>query len=1295
MQTSNSSTTHLSSHQPQQHMTHSLQPTYIAHTTTDTLHSSYAAASSAASSTGARPVRSVLVSEVVDSQQMQLDEDEVDDENEAAHSDEDDQVNDEEADEDEANESMYALNSATTSPQWTTAAASSSSLIGLPDMDASSHVMAASSSSLTAAAVSSSRRSNRVDLKLKARAAMPTLRFDPPFLAPSLDDIRQLLQSHSDRKKSAILHQPSHTLTHSSFSTRDDTKMTDDEHERKSASEAADEDDDDESSEEEDLFPHLILPDRLFIMRERLSTQVRKSLQARRYRQTAMKEKRRLLAAHKDLEQQLKQDSIEPADDNKVKPNNHHGSSSSSKKKKKPLNEEKSESSASKNQSKKVSTGEDDEGNAASESNSSSPSSSASTSESESENENEMTVDVIDENADFVMPAGLDRAGRIAAVKANEFCRMKLQASMELEDRQSHDRLVQDAMNQTYGFCDSNPRSMVLSRDSVLIKLDLCDIINPGVMHLFSEQQVETLRNLLPECDRSENGLNTTFATPHFMQSLYEYQELLTSGSLDPDMREMRNVVSARRRRECCDVWKKNHFERYWGEAYASKGVRSEDKASRNKGPSTVYWKPEKLKKEFHERQWTERLLKRTMEGDVFAARTRKKILMQENRWPLPPVTILQKQLASRLKDNHNPSSVLQAAANIAIQYATATSTPIPSFPTPNTIAAAAAAASSSSSSADEQEKENTTGNSSSNKKKKPTSSSTAASIPTDISLVSHSKLKIRVDTKSGQHTLLPRSKKSKPLVPLTSATAAATTATGATDSVIPSSSSSSSKKKKPSTAAAHPSDNTDSTAAAAASSTTSSINPPSVKKKAAVVIGPDGNPLPTASSRKKKPSTAIPLLNADGTPVIKQETIIVDGQEVQVAKPVTVRKKPTPKPKPAAVIAAVASDVEDGSLTAHSNANPSSSLEQAMDDALFQSIVRKKDGTPDQMNTQQQQQQQQQPIAAVATMINADGSTSIVAQPTVAAALIQVTPPVKATKPRKKREPQEPVMQQVIGPGGIVTMVPVEPPKKKKKISVPPQQQQQQQQQFQTQQSSMVATVMGATSGSDSHALLAQQHQQLQQQQAQMHQAQVAHYASMQQQQQQASYPSPDNLAYANHLQMMQQQRQQEQMQAAYFAQQLQQQRQLQQQQQAQPQHQSKGDLFQYLSAELDESERTPVGAEAAMLIDEFDHRRDPSTLIALAHKFSAVPALAAAYSHQKQLRDKLKKLQDDAAQVLQQRQLAAAAAAPQPITQPIAPSISMPQQSYSVVSYSPAAYATQQQQQQQLQSHAVGGPQ
>lgn len=86
-----------------------------------------------------------------------------------------------------------------------------------------------------------------------------------------------------------------------------------------------------------------------------------------------------------------------------------------------------------------------------------------------------------------------------------------------------------------------------------------------------------TLKSLLPACDQTKEGLNSTFISPIFIQSLYEYQELLMTGSLDPDLRETRNVVSSRRRREQHDAWKDRNFERYWGEVLSSKGTTKDN----------------------------------------------------------------------------------------------------------------------------------------------------------------------------------------------------------------------------------------------------------------------------------------------------------------------------------------------------------------------------------------------------------------------------------------------------------------------------------------------------------------------------------------------------------------------------------------------------------------------------------------------------------------------------------------------------------------------------------------------
>jgi len=262
-----------------------------------------------------------------------------------------------------------------------------------------------------------------------------------------------------------------------------------------------------------------------------------------------------------------------------------------------------------------------------------------------------------EENGDDVMSADEQEGGEEEQVdptsKEQEIERVKLYAQMELEERRAYDRQVQEEMNDSYAFCDSNPRTMILSRDSILIKLDLSEIINTSVLQFFTEQQIQTLTNLLPACDQSPQGLKSTFITPMFLHSLYEYQELLMTGSLDPDMREMRNVVSARRRREAQDSWKKKNFERYWGELLSSQGTRKGSETS--KSAPSVYWKPNALKKEFRERQLMESLLLRCIAGDIHAIRRFKYLLKLGKRWPLPALDKLQTQRKAGLPASATP----------------------------------------------------------------------------------------------------------------------------------------------------------------------------------------------------------------------------------------------------------------------------------------------------------------------------------------------------------------------------------------------------------------------------------------------------------------------------------------------------------------------------------------------------------------------------------------------------------------------------------------------------------------
>ena len=81
-----------------------------------------------------------------------------------------------------------------------------------------------------------------------------------------------------------------------------------------------------------------------------------------------------------------------------------------------------------------------------------------------------------------------------------------------------------------------------------------------------------------------------------FCISLREYQTLLSSGSIDPALKGLRQMAEGRRRREerLHRSWKKRHFETYWGEALsetkinAKKGGATSSASKKRKAPSAA-----------------------------------------------------------------------------------------------------------------------------------------------------------------------------------------------------------------------------------------------------------------------------------------------------------------------------------------------------------------------------------------------------------------------------------------------------------------------------------------------------------------------------------------------------------------------------------------------------------------------------------------------------------------------------------------------------------------------------------
>ena len=180
--------------------------------------------------------------------------------------------------------------------------------------------------------------------------------------------------------------------------------------------------------------------------------------------------------------------------------------------------------------------------------------------------------------------------------------------SRGLSKAEYHQLLARE-LKAVYHSADATPDGCLLSRDSVLTRIDLTDIFHaPDLWSHFSPHDIRSLCELLPETDRTaiqraqqqqppddaEDSaaplatssflsrssdvhsaalalptLVATVSDPVFGRSLGEYQQLLRTGSLDPALKGLRLMAEGKRRREQRQQseWKKQHFEAYWGEA--------------------------------------------------------------------------------------------------------------------------------------------------------------------------------------------------------------------------------------------------------------------------------------------------------------------------------------------------------------------------------------------------------------------------------------------------------------------------------------------------------------------------------------------------------------------------------------------------------------------------------------------------------------------------------------------------------------------------------------------------------
>ena len=477
----------------------------------------------------------------------------------------------------------------------------------------SSHLPLSSDTSLSSAP---RRQSVRMDLKAKAKAALPTIRWEGGFQPPSLEEIQALFKPRKRKREEAIEQQqlmPSLLKEESSSSSSttladalvdvksepfapplmESLPASSDMSSEKISSEigfvetpvivkqeepvstdtsvkmemsettmngqttdpvapaingvdAMEDDDHDDTDDEEDLFPDLILPNKLYIMKSRLPANLRRMLHQRQYRQRKRQEKiasqakvpssslspltapAMPTAAHQQALLNNRSKSATPVG---LSSAGGGGMSSLKKKMKKKKPSTRNEWSGSDDDDDNHSTASDrmldalyleDAANAPimRPKRTSHPSSKSGAAKPQRTPEEQRLWELAnfgvdtDEDGETNVNGGLnevedgyddahhdeddlsygseddDDTGDAAAAattaaapmnakqrklvrRADEYARIRLQASMELAERRAYDKAVQNEINDSYAFCDSNPKTMVLSRDSLLIKLDL------------------------------------------------------------------------------------------------------------------------------------------------------------------------------------------------------------------------------------------------------------------------------------------------------------------------------------------------------------------------------------------------------------------------------------------------------------------------------------------------------------------------------------------------------------------------------------------------------------------------------------------------------------------------------------------------------------------------------------------------------------------------------------------------------------------------------------------------------
>ena len=158
---------------------------------------------------------------------------------------------------------------------------------------------------------------------------------------------------------------------------------------------------------------------------------------------------------------------------------------------------------------------------------------------------------------------------------------------------------------------DVNPATCLLSRDSVLARIDLAQMFthsagDDSIFSLLSDEERDSLMQYLPQLDQAatrggpEGGVkqefpppraspvlatfHSTVASPVFLRSLDEYKRMLMSGSLDPALKGLRMMAAARRRRQQREATpsKQVETETYWGERLSEIRVNAKVALGRN-----------------------------------------------------------------------------------------------------------------------------------------------------------------------------------------------------------------------------------------------------------------------------------------------------------------------------------------------------------------------------------------------------------------------------------------------------------------------------------------------------------------------------------------------------------------------------------------------------------------------------------------------------------------------------------------------------------------------------------------